>query len=132
MRIQSARVTTVFRILLLLSLLLITYLTLARLSPSGSASLINDKVAHFLAFFCLTIAVEASFPNIALKYKVLVLAAYGMGIELAQMATGYRYFSWLDWLADVAGIVAFIPCMPLFERCLVGLGLAKPAAARMP
>lgn len=106
----SAKFTVGFRILLAASILAITYLTLSK--PTGNVhGLINDKVAHGLSFFLLTFIMDMAFPRMQMWGKVLILFAYGLGIELLQLQLAYRHFSWWDWLADIVGVLLYLPLL---------------------
>lgn len=105
---MNPNLTLLFRIGLASALITLSYLMLKR--PGGEVQgLINDKVAHFVAFFCLAFAAEGAFPNVKRAWKVAVLIGYGILIEVIQLNIGYRDFSWWDWLADIAGVVLYQP-----------------------
>lgn len=69
------------------------------------AQSVNDKFAHFLSFFVFMFLYYHSWPG-SLKTGVILLAGYGMLIEIMQSFTEYRMFSMADWLADATGIAA--------------------------
>ena len=99
-----------FRALLALAFLIFTYLMLSK--PTGDVhGLINDKLAHGLGFFVLAFVFEGAFPRTNWWWKALILIGYGFAIELVQLNLSYRHFSWLDWCADIAGVLLFIPCI---------------------
>lgn len=83
--------------------------------------LIKDKVAHFIAFFCLACAAEGAFPHLSRAWKILSLIGYGILIEFIQLNLGYRDFSWMDWLADIAGVLAYQPLIKPVNRILLKL-----------
>lgn len=63
-----------------------------------------DKANHAVAFAALGFAGAACWP--ATTFRVLLaLAAYGGAIEIAQTFTETRMGEWVDWVADVAGLV---------------------------
>ena len=112
-------ITLSFRALLILAFLTFTYLMLSK--PSGNVhGLINDKVAHCLGFFVLAFVFEGAFPKVSWWWKSSILIGYGLGIEIVQLYLSYRHFSWFDWLADIAGVLIFIPMVKpmhyLFSR----------------
>ncbi|KEQ14665.1 hypothetical protein GZ77_10145 [Endozoicomonas montiporae] len=77
----------------------------------------NDKLQHIAAFLVLTYLMDASWPETELnRRKVLALLGYGLTLEVLQLFTGYRHFSWLDLLADAAGIGLYLTTRPLFKR----------------
>ncbi|CAI09514.1 VanZ family protein [Aromatoleum aromaticum] len=62
-----------------------------------------DKAQHAGAFAALAVLGLWAFP----RWPVAVVGAllvYGVFIELAQDATGWRYGDWHDWLADAVGV----------------------------
>ncbi len=69
-------------------------------------TLINDKVGHFLIF--LLMGVWALFGWQGTRHgPVLIgfLAVYGFTIECVQGYVPGRYFSLLDWSADILGLI---------------------------
>lgn len=64
-----------------------------------------DKAQHGLAFLLLAVLGFGAFPG-AVGRVALGLLAYGVAIELAQAATGWRYGDGQDWLADAVGVLA--------------------------
>lgn len=69
----------------------------------------NDKFMHLAIFAILMTLWLSSFPN-KLWLGVLMLAAYGGLVELAQAYFTSRMGDWWDWLADVLGIVLGLFC----------------------
>ena len=63
-----------------------------------------DKVQHALAFGVLALLGFAAFPN-RLGRVVMGLVLYGVAIELAQLAVGWRFGEWQDVMADTVGVV---------------------------
>lgn len=108
MKLSLTTLTLSFRVLLVLALVVMTYLMLSKPTP-GVHGLLNDKLAHGLGFFALAFLAELAFPQVRYLWKALALVSYGMLIELIQQQLGYRFFSWLDWFADIAGVLAFYP-----------------------
>lgn len=98
-----------FRFALVLLATLMTYLMLSKPSSGSIHGLVNDKVAHCLGFFALAFVLECAFPKTRLIWKVLVLFVYGLAIEIVQLNLSYRHFSWLDWVADMVGVLLYIP-----------------------
>ena len=78
--------------------------------PSGNVhGLINDKLAHGIGFLVLIAVTDLAFPRVGFVWKAVALSGYGLLMEFLQLQTGYRHFSWWDWLADVVGVFAFLP-----------------------
>lgn len=105
-----------FRLMLIVSMLLITFLTTMKL-PHPVMTVINDKLGHILAFFCLAFVLDFSFPESSFDLlKILPLLAYGLIIEVVQYHLPYRTFSLLDLLADSGGIVIYVFIIPLLRQ----------------
>ena len=97
----------IFRVMLVLSLLLIIYLATAELEHPVMTS-VNDKFGHILAFVILAFLLDFSFPASSYNLsKILPLLAYGILIEIVQYFLPYRMFSLLDMLADAGGLVIY-------------------------
>lgn len=69
----------------------------------------NDKLNHILAFFCLALLVDYSFPSARFHYlKILSLIGYGAAIEIVQFFTPSRSCSMYDLLADGLAVFGYI------------------------
>lgn len=82
-------------------------ITFSVTSAIPGAAVVNDKVGHVLIFFILTFLCQHSFQH---HYGFLVLVGlslFGLVIEMVQYYLPWRSFSWLDWIADLGGIVAY-------------------------
>lgn len=64
---------------------------------------LNDKEAHAIAFFALTLMLQVALPKVRRLDIALGVLALGALIEVAQLFTG-RSASVLDWLADLVGV----------------------------
>ena len=62
-----------------------------------------DKAQHALAFAVLGVLGFAAFPSRPGRVA-LGLVLYGIAIELAQLAVGWRFGEWEDVVADTAGL----------------------------
>ena len=83
---------------------LASVLTLSLLSdPDPRLSAGWDKGNHVLAFCVLALLGRWSFPQQALLLAV-GLCTYGIGIEILQGLSGYRFAEWADLVADGLGI----------------------------
>jgi len=80
------------------------------------STLIHDKLNHFAAFCVLSWLIQRAYGEKNLFVKVSVLVAYGALIEAAQFFVPYREVSFLDLLADCAGILFAFGMMALFRR----------------
>jgi VanZ family protein len=68
----------------------------------------NDKLIHAFVFFAFSVLMDlASDRKPFWLWKGLPLLIYGILIEVMQYFTPDREFSYLDMLADLAGIVAY-------------------------
>jgi hypothetical protein len=63
-----------------------------------------DKAQHALAFTVLSMLGFAAFPA-RLGRVALGMVFYGVAIELAQLAVGWRFGEWQDVLADITGVM---------------------------
>jgi len=102
---------TLFRVLLVVALLAISFLATTRLTIPVAREL-NDKVNHAVAFFMLALLVDFSFPTWTFRTKVLVLIAYGLSLELTQAYLPYRSCSLFDLGADAGGLALYGICQP--------------------
>ncbi len=94
-----------FKILLLITLMIISYLVFSR--PSYNQSIPHvDKIGHFGSFFLL-----AALTHLAFKpkwfYLLAGLVCYAGLIEVVQSYIPYRSASWGDLAADIFGIIGF-------------------------
>lgn len=69
-----------------------------------------DKLNHLFAFMVLYILISLAFKDLSIVYKVLLLFAFGLQIEIVQSFLPPREFSYLDMVADMAGIMFGIWC----------------------
>jgi VanZ family protein len=89
--------------------------------PSGNPpGLINDKVAHAIAFFCLTLLLSRGFPQYYGVKILLAMCVFGLVTELVQYFLPWRTFSIADWLADIAGVLCY-HCLHLIRKRFVKL-----------
>lgn len=64
-----------------------------------------DKAQHALGFAILSVLGLLAYPFRASRLTVRLLA-FGVLIECAQAAMGWRHGDVLDWIADAVGVVA--------------------------
>ena len=104
------------RIGLITALIVITILALIPPAQVPLASL-GDKVLHFSAFLTLAALTDASFPKTPWNSrKLLSLLGYGLLLEIAQSFHPLRTFALDDMVADLAGLLLYIPLIPLLKR----------------
>ena len=63
-----------------------------------------DKAQHALAFAVLSMLGFAAFPA-RLWQVALGMVLYGVAIELAQLAVGWRFGEWQDVVGDITGVM---------------------------
>lgn len=68
---------------------------------------INDKIAHGITFFILTLLISRGYPDNYGLLMLLYIAAFGLLIEGVQYFIPWRSFSVADWFADIAGILVY-------------------------
>ena len=96
------------KVLLVLAIGVILWLALSANPPRAAGLFDFDKLNHLAAFFVLALLTDYAFPSAAFTaVKLLPLLSFGVLIEVLQYWVGYRYFEWLDVIADGAGIVLF-------------------------
>lgn len=93
-----------YRITFFMILLTIEFLATARVGVE-SVTLGWDKLNHLFAFMVLYLLLSLAFRNLSIAYKVLLLFAFGLQIEIVQSFLPPREFSYLDVLADAIGIM---------------------------
>jgi VanZ family protein len=97
----------------------LTALTVASLTPIDQLppQVMNvwDKAQHALGFGWLALWGLLAFPQHA-KHVAIALLLWGGVIELLQIATGWRYGEWLDWMADGIGILLIYLPFQLWRR----------------
>jgi hypothetical protein len=62
-----------------------------------------DKAQHTLAFLAISALGLWAYSSKPARV-IFGLLFFGIGIELAQAATGWRFGDWQDWLADSVGV----------------------------
>jgi VanZ family protein len=93
--------------------------TLLMLGPFQGAEVqfgLNDKAAHVIAFYGLTLMLMAVLPRIRSTDCFIIAIAFGGAIEVIQLFVG-RSASVGDWAADVFGaLLALLPVYVLRLR----------------
>ncbi|MCM2328838.1 MAG: VanZ family protein [Lysobacter sp.] len=115
--------TALARIGLLVAVALVSHLAFTD-RPYAVVSSLPDKFSHFAAFGVLALLADYAFPAAGFgAAKVFALAGYGLFIEGVQHFLPWREASFLDIVADGAGIAAYALCIPLLARIP---GLRRP------
>ncbi|MFW5824422.1 MAG: VanZ family protein [Marinobacter sp.] len=120
MRLQQAfdrliSLQPLWRALFCFSLMTITWLGFT-IEPYPIPSAASDKINHMLAFLVLAMLARLGWPMIGHTVPLVVLAGYGMALELGQTLTPWRQFSLFDVLADVTGILAGFALLALILK----------------
>ena len=112
----SLRQIVYYRVLLCISLVVITYLATTALEFAVVSSS-YDKINHFLAFLVLALLVDFSFPNSRFNTdKIFSLIAYSFSLEIIQYFLPHRTFSLFDIAADILGLLAYGLLIPFIKR----------------
>lgn len=99
-------------------LLVIMVLVLSFMPGSVSSSIQHvDKLEHLVAFFVLSILLLLAYKfSKPLFTTAIIMALFGMGIEVVQVYIPNRIFSMQDFLADIVGIVLALLVYRIFSR----------------
>lgn len=127
-----------YRIILALSLLLITYLATFDISETPLVT-IHDKLQHLGSFIWLAFFLDFSLPSSHFNTrKFVILFLYGLGLELIQQHLPYRQFSISDMIANSAGLVFYLLVhrklytLPRFHYRLTAIGNTGEAGFNAP
>jgi VanZ family protein len=85
-----------------------------------------DKAQHALAFGVLTLLARLGWPKGSVWRQALGLVAYGVLIEFAQAATGWRHGEVADAVADAVGVVAGLGAAALWALRSGSGGAERP------
>ena len=85
----------------------------------AKAGLFNDKIAHAITFFVLAFLYSHTLGSKFGWQSLLLLAAFGLAIEFIQYFLPWRSFSWLDWIADIIGILSYDVIHRIKRRWLI-------------
>ncbi len=106
----------IFRVLLLVTLIVVTFLATTSLQFTIVPS-IYEKLNHFAAFLVLALLLDFSFPNSRFNsVKIFALIAYGFSLEIIQHFLPHRIFSLFDIGADSLGMFAYALSIPFIKR----------------
>jgi VanZ family protein len=114
--LQIQKTTLIFRSLLAVSIIAISYLaTTSRSIPVVRE--VNDKIEHAFAFFTLALLVDFSWPQSSFgPRKALSLLGYGLAIEITQYFLPYRSCSLFDLGADAVGLSLYWLAIPVLKN----------------
>lgn len=95
------------RALFFVALSIATFLFLWQFPSTGAHSIPHlDKLVHVGIFFVLALTFHRAF-SLSAKLSLLILACYGLLIEIAQSYAPGRSGDVYDWLADACGVIAY-------------------------
>lgn len=78
---------------------------------------ISDKLAHFTAFFVLSILLLFAYKFTKPFFITsLLMALFGIAIEVLQIYVPYRTFDVHDFLADMLGVMTALILFQLLSR----------------
>ena len=105
-----------FQVLFAAILLLSLYLSLTPVVKTVPM-VFNDKLVHMVSYFVLMLTFDFSVKSgESIIVKAIFVFLYSCAIEYAQGFVPGREVSLLDVMANAAGIVAFVLCVPLLKR----------------
>ena len=94
---------------IILSVILIAIVTLLHIMTTPSlgieTSISIDKIAHVILFYFVGLWFFIIAKNIKIVFVLILLCGYALSMEFLQMNFSYRSFEWLDWVADIFGIL---------------------------
>ena len=93
------------RLLAIAFAMLIFIFSLVHINTS-EISIFNDKILHFLAYFCLANFVLKASEATKVSYLLIIILSMGVLIEIIQGNLGLRYFEYMDIIANSLGILA--------------------------
>lgn len=74
--------------------------------PEDAIDFGSDKLSHMIAFLTLATLAGLAYPRLPLWRIGLLLALFGIAIELTQMIPAlHRSTEMMDWYADIAAVV---------------------------
>ena len=68
-------------------------------------SLSIDKIAHAILFYFVALWFFIIARNVQIIFLFILLCGYALSMESLQINISYRIFEWLDWVADIFGIL---------------------------
>ena len=94
---------------IILSVILIAVVTFLHFMKTPSLSIETtlsiDKIAHMMIFYFVGLWFFIIAKNVRAIFLFVLLCGYALSMEFMQMNISYRSFEWLDWVADVFGIL---------------------------
>ncbi|MDC0948460.1 VanZ family protein [Gammaproteobacteria bacterium] len=100
-----------WRVSLGFAMVVVYGLSLVPVPPHGPRHV--DKIEHLVVFAVLALIALRALPSWRGRYVLVMLAAFGLFIELSQTLLAWRSGSLADWLADCVGAALAI----VIDRC---------------
>jgi VanZ family protein len=107
-----------FRVVFYVAIISITFIATTTTVHIEVVENMWDKANHFIAFFTLFILITYGHTKLTTFVKVGVLVGFGIFIEVVQHFIEGRFFSLLDVVADIIGIVLGFMFVYLFNNPL--------------
>lgn len=95
-----------FRIIFIIAFFIINYLVFSKPSYPQNSIPHLDKIGHIGSFFALTLLIYFAF-HLHWKWVLMLMAIYGVSIEVIQSFLPYRSAEVADVIADIAGVALF-------------------------
>ena len=112
---NSSLIITGFRIILGISVALISFLSIQEIEAQSSVN-ISDKLLHFFCFLYLSTISWLSRIIYKELWLYVIVLTYGILIEIVQIYIPYRSFEFLDIFADLLGVLAGSFFINLFKN----------------
>lgn len=105
----------------------VVYASLARLNELPIEVDLSDKWLHLICYFSLTLVYIIAWPSLLVRAWPLFIgmALLGISIEILQKLSGYRWFEWLDIVANLSGICLAFVVAYLFKYLRSSKGALK-------
>lgn len=113
----SRKVVLVFRGAFIIAVCISTFLAITPQIHLPVVDKLDGTSSHIIAFYFLALLIDFAFPSdFPLPAKLLLLLAYGFGIEIYQGLFTIRTFSLLDLVTDAIGVMLYIASIPLLKK----------------
>lgn len=98
--------------------LLLAFISFKFIMPSEHSGLdipYLDKIAHCGIFFVLAATATLAY-KLPPKWQLIAWAFYGAIIEMVQSQTAYRSAEFLDWCANMLGVLLYLGLLKLINN----------------
>jgi VanZ family protein len=101
----------------------ILWLSLTPVPPQPFTFSFSDKVEHMLAYLFLMGWFAVVCRGSTRRLVAVLLVSMGIGVEILQGLSGYRYFEWADMAANTTGVLlAWLAMDRAGDACLEKMG----------